>query len=72
MKLQPSYRGPFVARDEFEPISRHEAAQLICQWRRYGNASVRRMARRDGCARGYVFTDWLSSTDAALVLKSGA
>jgi hypothetical protein len=69
MKLQPSYRSPFVGRDAFEPVSRREAAQLICQWRRYGNGSVRRMARRDGTARGYVFNDWFSSTDAALVLK---
>lgn len=69
MKLYASYRSPFVSRDAFEPVSRHEAAQLICQWRRYENSSVRRMARRDGAARGYVFNDWRSSVDAALVLK---
>jgi hypothetical protein len=69
MKLQPSYRSPFDPRDKFEPVSRREAAQLICQWRRYENGSVRSMARRDGTARGYVFNDWLNSTDAAMVLK---
>lgn len=65
MKRQPAYRCPWQSC--FEPITRREAAQLIRQWRRYGNASVRRMVASDRC--GYIFHDWFSSTAAEMVLR---
>ena len=70
MKLQPFYRSPLGKPGFFEPISRREAAQIFRQWRQYENGSIRRMARRNGRARGYTFTDWWSGVDAALVLKA--
>jgi len=54
MKLQPLYRHPFTASDNFDAISRREAAQLIWQWRRNGD-SIRRLDPNPVRARGYLF-----------------
>jgi hypothetical protein len=67
MKLNPFYKSPFSP--FFEAVSRREAAQLICQWRRSGNmAAMRKVVV--GPQRGYIFQG-SAGEQADLVLKEG-